>query len=117
MTRVAVVGLGKIGLPLAAQFAGKGAEVTGCDLDEAVVGAVNAGQCPIAEEPGLAEAVALGRAAGRLRATTDTLSAVAESDVTVCIVPVAIDAAHHPDFRHLDAAAASISGACGAAPS
>jgi nucleotide sugar dehydrogenase len=102
--------MGKIGLPLAAQFASKGARVTGCDVDEGVVGAINDGQCPITGEPGLEEAVAAARSAGLLRATTDTVAAVNECDVTVCIVPVGIDNARRPDFKHLDAAAAAISG-------
>lgn len=106
--RVAVVGLGKIGLPLAAQFAGKGASVIGCDLDEAVVAAVNAGGCPVQGERGLAEALTDARANGRLSATTDTVRAVFESDVTVCIVPVSIDGERRPDFRQLASAAAGI---------
>ena len=108
--RVAVVGLGKIGLPLAAQFASSGANVIGCDVDAGVVDAVNAGRCPIQGEPGLAEALATARAAGRLTATTDTAKGVFESDVTVCIVPVAIDSGNRPDFVHLDAAASAIGG-------
>ena len=46
MTNVAVVGLGKIGLPLAALYAGKGMQVTGCDVNPAVVEAVNRGESP-----------------------------------------------------------------------
>ena len=106
--RVAVVGLGKIGLPLAAQYAGMGADAIGCDIDEALVAAVERGECPLAGEPGLADAVEAAHAEGRLHATADIASAVAASDVTVVIVPVGIDAAHHTDFRHLDAAARSI---------
>jgi nucleotide sugar dehydrogenase len=106
--RVAVVGLGKIGLPLAAQFASKGARVTGCDVDEGVVGAVNAGECPIQDEPGVAEALSSAREAGLLRATIDTTGAVLESEVTVCVVPVGLDGRRLPDFSHLDAAAAAI---------
>jgi nucleotide sugar dehydrogenase len=105
--KVAVIGLGKIGLPLAAQFASKGAAVFGCDIDEVVVGAVNRGECPVSGEPGLAEAIAAASAQGRLRATTNSAVAVAESDVIVVIVPVSIDGANRPDFRHLDAAAAA----------
>jgi nucleotide sugar dehydrogenase len=107
---VAVVGLGKIGLPLAVQFASKGANVTGCDVDEGAVGAINAGECPVAGEEGLEERLAEVRAGGLLRATTDTGAAVYESQVIVCIVPVGIDAANRPDFKHLDAAAAAIGG-------
>ncbi|HLG11661.1 MAG TPA: 3-hydroxyacyl-CoA dehydrogenase NAD-binding domain-containing protein, partial [Dehalococcoidia bacterium] len=86
MTRVAVVGLGKIGLPLAALYAGKGMQVTGCDINPAVVEAVNRGESPVRGEPGLDEAVRKAVDAGALRATTDTAAAVAESDVVVVMV-------------------------------
>jgi nucleotide sugar dehydrogenase len=105
---VAVVGLGKIGLPLAAQFASKGAYVIGCDADEGVVGAINDGACPVLGEPGLEEALASARSAGLLRATSDTTAAVRECAVTVLIVPVGIDEKNQTDFRHLDAAAAAV---------
>ena len=45
--RIAVVGLGKIGLPLAVQYAVRGHEVQGCDLNPRVVEAVNAGWSPV----------------------------------------------------------------------
>jgi len=108
MTNIAVVGLGKIGLPLAALFAGKGASVIGCDTDAAVVEAVNAGRSPVGGEPGLAEAVAKAQATGALRATADTTAAVAESDVVVIVVRVDIDDAGRVDFGRLDAAASAI---------
>ena len=107
MTRVAVVGLGKIGLPLAALFASKGAEVTGCDVDPAVVEAVNAGLSIVAE-PGLEVMLAKARGDGRLRATTDTPAAVAGSDVIVVVVRTALDEARRPDYAALDAAADAI---------
>ncbi len=107
---VAVVGMGKIGLPLAAQFAGKGATVIGCDVDEGTVGAINDGARPVGGEPGLEEALASAVAGGRLRATTDTTAAVFESDVVVVIVPVGIDRENRTDYRNLDAAVAAIGG-------
>ena len=106
--RIAVVGLGKIGLPLAAQYAEKGAIVVGCDVDAATVEAVNAGRCPVVGEPGLEEAVRAAHDGDRLTATTDTTAAVAASDVVVVIVPVGIDAMHRTDYRQLDAATAAI---------
>ena len=53
-----VVALGKIGLPLAVQVAGAGHSVTGCDIDEAVVATVNAGEEPFPGEAQLAERLA-----------------------------------------------------------
>ncbi len=108
MTRVAVVGLGKIGLPLAALYAGKGADVIGCDISTTVVESVNSGRCHVGGEPGLSEAVAAAHASGRLHATTDTTAAVAESNVVVIMVRVGIDAAGHADFHYLDLAASAV---------
>ena len=105
---VAVVGAGKMGLPLAAQFASHGWDVIAVDVNEAVVEAINKGRAHVAEEPGLAERVAAAHAAGRLRATTDGAAAASESDVVVLIVPVMLDDEHQPDYRHMDAAAGSI---------
>jgi nucleotide sugar dehydrogenase len=107
---VAVVGAGKMGLPLAAQFAGHGWEVVAVDVQEAVVAAINEGRSHLGEEPGVAELVASSHAAGRLRATTDGAAAAREADVVVLIVPVMLDAAHQPDYRYMDAAVDSIAG-------
>lgn len=105
---VAVVGLGKIGLPLAAQFAAKGMQVIGCDINPDVVNAINSGRSHIHEEPGLAEAVATAVAAGRLKATQDTSAAVATADVVVVIVPLMVDKHHDIDFSGLDGATQAI---------
>lgn len=107
---VAVVGAGKMGLPLAAQFAGHGWDVIAVDVQEAVVAAINAGRSHLGEEPGVAELVAAAHAGGRLRATTDGAAAAKAADVVVLIVPVMLDAAHQPDYRYMDAAVASITG-------
>lgn len=84
--RVAVVGAGKMGLPLACQFARQGAYVVACDINPAVVGAINQGRCPI-DEPGVPEVLANVVRQGRLRATCDVEAGARESDVIVVIVP------------------------------
>ena len=105
---VAVVGAGKMGLPLAAQFASHGWNVVAVDINPAVVDAINAGRSHVDEEPGLAELVARVHGEGRLRATLDAAQAARESDVVVLIVPVMLDAEHRPDYRYMDPAVASI---------
>jgi nucleotide sugar dehydrogenase len=105
---VAVVGAGKMGLPLAGQFASHGWSVIAVDIDERVVAAVNDGVSHVDTEPGLAELVATAHAGGLLRATTDGAEAARQADVVVLIVPVILDAAAHPDYRHMDAATDSI---------
>jgi nucleotide sugar dehydrogenase len=106
--RVTVVGAGKMGLPLAAQFASHGWHVTAVDVQESVVAAINEGRSLVAAEPGLADLVREAHAAGRLMATTDGAAAARESDVVVLIVPVMLDDEQQPDYRYMDAAVASI---------
>jgi nucleotide sugar dehydrogenase len=105
---VAVIGAGKMGLPLCSQFAGHGWSVIAVDVQESVVAAINEGRSHVDGEAGLAEGVAAAHAAGRLRATTDAAAAARESDVVVLIVPVMLDADHQPDYRYMDAAVDSI---------
>ena len=53
VTTVSVVGLGKIGLTLAAVFSNRGFRVIGIDINENVVQTVNQGKSHIMKEPGL----------------------------------------------------------------
>jgi UDPglucose 6-dehydrogenase len=80
---LSVVGLGKLGAPMAAVFAAKGYEVIGVDLHEPYVDAVNAGRAPV-PEPRLQELIESSRS--RLRATT-AIEAAAEADISFIIVP------------------------------
>lgn len=105
---VAVIGLGKIGLPLAAQFASVGLRVIGCDISEEVVRSINAGQSHIKEEPGLGELVASAVSHGLLSATTDTAKAVSESNVVLVIVPLMVDEQHNLDYRAIDSATEAV---------
>ena len=61
---VTIVGLGKIGVPLAVQFASKGATVAGYDVNAARVAEINGKHNPIPSEPGLSELI--GHAARKL---------------------------------------------------
>jgi nucleotide sugar dehydrogenase len=105
---VALVGAGKMGLPLAAQFAGHGWQVTAVDVNAAVVDAINEGRSHVAEEPGLVEAVAAAHASGRLTATTNGTEAARSVDVVVVIVPVMLNDRQQPDYRYMDAAVEAI---------
>jgi nucleotide sugar dehydrogenase len=108
MTRIAMIALGKIGLPLAVQFATMGHEVLGADVDAATVARVNEGIAPFPGEEGLGDRLAKVVADGRLRATTDTRKAVARSQVVVVAVPLFVDDQSRPDFSLMDAATAAI---------
>ena len=108
MTTVTVVGLGKIGLPLALQFAGSGATVLGADTNPEVVEQVNAGQEPFPGEHDLQRRLTEAIESGSLRATTDTTAAVAESDVVVVVVPLYVDADGAADFGWIDSATEAV---------
>ena len=84
MNRLSVIGLGKLGEPLLAVFAGAGFEVIGVDVNQAAVDAINAGRSPV-REPGVDEL--LTAHFGRYKATTDTRAAVLATDATFIIVP------------------------------
>ena len=84
MNRLSVIGLGKLGAPLLAVFAGAGFEVIGVDVNQAAVDAINAGRSPV-REPGVDELLAAHF--GHYKATTDTRAAVLATDATFVIVP------------------------------
>lgn len=81
--RISLIGLGKLGAPLAAAFAYRGFPTVGVDVDARKVEAINRRVAPI-YEPHLQELIhAHGE---RLRATTDTRDAVLNTDVTFIVV-------------------------------
>jgi UDP-N-acetyl-D-mannosaminuronic acid dehydrogenase len=101
---VAVYGLGKMGLPLAAVYAERTGNVVGVDLDESVVEAVEAGDCPVDNEPGLPAAVDEAVSAGALAATTDAVRAAEDATLHVIIVPTTIRDDGMSDLSNLRAA-------------
>ena len=106
--KIAVVALGKIGLPLAVQFAKKGHHVIGCDVNQKTVDLINAGTEPFPGENFLSEYLAEVVASGHLVATTDTTAAVSESDAVVIVVPLFVNNEGIPDFGWMDAATEKI---------
>jgi nucleotide sugar dehydrogenase len=106
--KITVVALGKIGLPLAVQFASKGHTVIGADISEPTVRSVNDGLPPFPGEADLDVKLKQAVGAGLLTATTDTAAAVAESDAVVVVVPLFVDADSKPDFGWMEAATRDI---------
>ena len=106
--KITVVGLGKIGLPLAVQFAKSGHRVFGADVNQRLVDLVNSGAEPFPGEANLAEYLKEVVSSGELQATTDTASAVADSDVVVVVVPLFVDDEARPDFAWMDSATGDI---------
>jgi len=108
MARLVVIGLGYVGLPVAARFAQAGFDVTGLDVNAEKVATINRGECPIeGKEPGLVELVAEVVSAGRLRATGD-YAACREADVVLIAVETPIDSVHQPRYSALRSALRSL---------
>ncbi|MDX6279157.1 MAG: hypothetical protein QOH03_228 [Kribbellaceae bacterium] len=107
--RIAVVALGKIGLPLAVQFATKGHQVVGVDINQAFVDLVNAGKEPFPGEAHLGELLAETVADGRLRATSDYADAIPGADAVVLVVPLFVDEkTGEPEFGWMESATRSL---------
>ncbi len=84
MTRISVIGLGKLGACSAACFAYKGFETIGVDINKDFVDSINSGQAPV-QEPRLQELIDVCKY--RLRATQHYGIALKETDITILIVP------------------------------
>jgi UDP-N-acetyl-D-mannosaminuronic acid dehydrogenase len=99
--RIAVVGLGYVGIPLAALLADKGFDVVGIDVSKERASKVNEGVLPLkGVEPGLSSMLTRGVRDRRLRATTDYAHLADRTAVFVC-VDTPIDEHRRPDYSRL----------------
>jgi UDPglucose 6-dehydrogenase len=106
--KISIIGLGKLGSPMAAVMAHKGNTVVGVDVNPAYVAAIQDGRPPV-NEPGLAEMI---RASGdRLSATLDYTEAILATDVTFIIVPTPSDPDGTFSMRYVMSAAEKIGAA------
>lgn len=107
--RIAVIAMGKIGLPLAVQFADMGHEVIGVDVNEETVRLINEATEPFPGEAHLQEKLSELVPAGKLRATTNYAEAIPDAEAIVLVVPLFVnDATWEPDFGWMDAATKSL---------
>ena len=106
--RIAVIALGKIGLPLAVQFASKGHSVVGVDINETVVQLVNSGVEPFPGEADLQTKLSAVVDSGLLTATTSTAEAVRNAEAVIIVVPLFVDSAGTPDFGWMDSATEAV---------
>ncbi|MFA5320280.1 MAG: nucleotide sugar dehydrogenase [Candidatus Omnitrophota bacterium] len=102
---VAVIGLGYVGLPLAAEFAVKGFKVTGIDLDAGRVARLKKNTSYIADVPHKVISRVTGR--GLLRASTD-FSLLSGADVILICVPTPLKRKYHPDISFIISAVRQI---------
>ncbi len=107
MPRIAVVGVGYVGLVTGACFADLGNTVSCIDIDANRIAALNEGRLPIFE-PGLEELVARAAGAGRLRFTTDYAEGLDGAEFAFIAVGTPSGASGEADMRFSEAAARSI---------
>ena len=100
--RVVVIGLGYVGLPLAAAFAEAGLTTVGLEIDDRKAGSVMEGVSYIDDVAG--DTLARQVAAGSLRATTDP-GVLAEADVAIICVPTPYSKTKQPDLTCISQAA------------
>lgn len=104
-----VVGLGVVGIPVAAKLAEAGIPTVGLDVDKERVAAIASGRYPFeSEEPGMAELLAKVHGSGTLTATTDPAEAIQGADVVIVVVQTPVDDEGIPRYAALKAALASI---------
>ena len=102
---VGVIGLGYVGLPLLAEFASKGFQATGFEVDENKAKQINAGHSYIGDVPATKVNALVN--SQRLRATTD-FNHLRECDAIIICVPTPLRKTKEPDVSYILSAAEEI---------
>jgi UDP-N-acetyl-D-glucosamine dehydrogenase len=96
--KIAIVGLGYVGLPLSLQFARSGVDVLGLDIDPAKVDSINQGRSYIKHIE--SSAIAEHAKSGKLSASTD-FSRVKETEAIIICVPTPLNKNREPDISYI----------------
>ena len=104
--KIAVIGLGKAGLPLASVIADSGFEVIGVDIDAKRCESINKGKNPIPEEVGLDEIIK--RHGGKYLIATSVYDDAKECKVFIIIVPLFTDENNNPDYHIMENATRNV---------
>jgi len=102
--RVAVIGLGYVGLPLALLYSEQGFPVTGFDIDELKVSTLNAGGSYIFR----ITAPEIQRARSQGLSATSDYSQIERMDAVIICVPTPLNEYHEPDLSYITGTAESI---------
>jgi len=104
--RIAVLGLGRVGLPTAGLFADAGYEVIGIDVNEELVRNISSMELRL-REPGLDDLIENVTKSGKFKATLDIIQA-AKADIKVVCVQTPLTKSNEPDLAHLKKAIENI---------
>jgi len=102
--KVCVIGLGKIGLPLAVQFAKNGMDVIGVDINARTVDLINSGKEPFPGEQNLEKFLGEVLKDQKFSATINFSEAVKSANTIVVLVPLIVNVDSKPDFTSIDLA-------------
>ena len=97
-TRIAIIGLGYVGLPLSLQFARSGLTVLGLDIDPAKIDAINAGRTYIKHVK--EDEIGAQVKSGRFVPSTD-FTKVAECEAVIICVPTPLTKTREPDLSYV----------------
>ena len=106
--KIAIYGLGHIGLPTAAILANNNLNIIGADVNLENVNNINKGICSF-KEPGLDKLVETAVKNKKLTATVELEEAAKISDILIVIVPTPIDENNNADLSYVISACKSIS--------
>lgn len=107
--RVAVIGIGRIGLPTALSFAKSGLPTVGVDINEKLIQKINSKIFPLPDEPGYEEIFYNVIESGNFSVTTNIDEVVPNSDLILLSLPTPMDDENIPDYSALRTVASKLS--------
>ena len=105
--RLAVIGLGHVGLTIATLFANAGFQVQGADIKREIVEMISSGKSHI-QEPRLNDLIGEAIKNGRLQATNNTVQAMKEADIGIVCVQTPLTDNREPNRTFLQKACEAI---------
>lgn len=107
--KIVVVGMGYVGIPVAALFAKAGCETVGLDIVKEKVASLNRGEYPLeGVEPGMPELVKEVTESGGFRASADPSVCRNADGIFFCVQTPVDEVSHEPHYKALKAACRSV---------
>jgi len=99
--KIAIVGIGRIGLPTALSFANSGFDTVGIDINKKLVDMVNSGNYPLNDEPEFDKIFEKVYNNKKITATTDISEVIPDCDVIILSLPTPMNDQNIPDYSAL----------------
>ena len=108
--KIAVIGIGRIGLPTALCFANSGFETIGIDINEKLVNMINSGDYPLKDEPEFDKIFENVLEKKKFFAETEITKVVPNSDIVLLSLPTPMNNQNIPDYTALLTVGKSLNG-------